>query len=304
MPKHAEETKSARFTVLGSGSAGNASLLEVEGFGLLIDCGLGPRVIAERLAAVGLSWQAVSACLVTHTHRDHWNAPTLAHLHRLKIPLIAHPRHHTAMAVRGEYPPLERAGLVSQYAEGDWLDLTPALACLPLRVPHDSEPTFAFRFEGAGWALGFASDVGHVTAALAAAFAGVDALAIEYNHDERMQRASGRPPILINRVLGNDGHLSNAQAAELTRTVARNGGLRHLVQLHLSRDCNRPDLAAKAGRAALERDAPTAAVITATQFHPTTPLILTPRTANRTRPSRDTINPRRSHQPTLPGLGG
>src|SRR5689334_8310484 len=102
----------ARFTVLASGSAGNASLLEVGGFGLLIDCGLGPRVLAERLAAVGRSWQAVSACLITHTHRDHWNALTLAHLLRLKLPLLAHPRHHEAMSYRGEYPPLEKAGLV------------------------------------------------------------------------------------------------------------------------------------------------------------------------------------------------
>jgi phosphoribosyl 1,2-cyclic phosphodiesterase len=170
-------------------------------------------------------------------------------------------------------------------------------------VPHDSEPTFALRFEGAGWALGFASDVGHVTAGLAAAFAGVDALAVEYNHDERMQRASGRPPILIHRVLGDDGHLSNAQAAELTRMVARSGGLRHLIQLHLSRDCNRPDLAAKAGRAALDRDAPTATLTTATQFHPTTPLILTPNIDHRPRSSRDALRPKRSHQPSLPGLG-
>lgn len=306
MQTQPDGAKPARFTVLGSGSAGNASLLEVEGFGLLIDCGLGPRVLAERLAAVGLSWQAVSACLVTHTHRDHWNALTLAHLHRLKIPLVAHPHHHAAMSIRGEYPPLERAGLVRRYDEGGWLDLTPALACLPVRVPHDSEPTFAFRFEAAGWALGFASDVGHVTAELATAFAGVDALAVEYNHDERMQRESGRPRLLINRVLGDDGHLSNAQAAELTRTVARSagpGGLRHLIQLHLSRDCNRPDLAAKAGRAALERDAPTAALITATQFHPTTPLVLTPGPGHRTRPTRVEHPPRRSYQPCLPGLG-
>jgi phosphoribosyl 1,2-cyclic phosphodiesterase len=303
MQTTAEEAKPTRFTVLGSGSAGNASLLEVEGFGLLIDCGLGPRVLAERLAAVGLSWQAVSACLVTHTHRDHWKALTLAHLHRLKIPLHAHPRHHAAMSVRGEYPPLERAGLVREYAEGDWLDLTPGLACLPVRVPHDSEPTFAFRFEAAGWALGFASDVGHVTAGLVTAFAGVDALAVEYNHDERMQRASGRPQLLINRVLGDDGHLSNAQAAELTRAVARSGELRHLVQLHLSRDCNRPDLAAKAGRAALERDAPTATLTTATQFHTTTPLLLTPRAGDRPRPSREALKLKRSHQPCLPGFG-
>jgi phosphoribosyl 1,2-cyclic phosphodiesterase len=296
----------ARFTVLASGSAGNASLLEVDGFGLLIDCGLGPRVMAERLAAVGLSWRAVSACLITHTHRDHWNALTLAHLLRLRIPLIAHRWHHNMMARRDEYPPLERAGLVREYVDGGWLDLVPGLACLPVRVPHDSEPTYAFRFESRGgptWSLGFASDVGHVAADLVAAFAGVDVLAVEYNHDERMQRSSGRPQILINRVLGDKGHLSNAQAAELTRAVARSGGLQTLVQLHLSRDCNRPDLAATAGRAALGRDAPAAELITASQFHPTPIIQLGAPSSSNPRPARDAVRPVRPHQPQLPGLG-
>jgi hypothetical protein len=298
----------ARFTVLASGSSGNASLVELDGFGLLVDCGLGPRALASRLAAIGLSWQAVSAVVVTHTHGDHWNALTLGHLRRLNIPLIAHPRHHDFLASRDEHSALCKAGLLREYAADTWFDLTPALGCRPVRVPHDSEPTFAFRVEaredGGGWALGLASDVGCVTPELAAAFDGVDALAVEFNHDVQMQKQSGRPRLLIDRVLGDEGHLSNVQAADFTRHVVQAAGrdrLAFLVQLHLSRDCNRPELAGKAGKAALA-EAPSAKLVTATQFHPTAPLPL----VARPRPARHVPRPypptKRTFQPTLPGL--
>lgn len=284
---------SVRFTVLASGSSGNASLLEIGGFGLLIDCGLGPRVLGWRLAAVGRSWRSVSAVLLTHTHGDHWNQLTVAHLRGLNVPLYAHPLHHDDLARSEAHAPLRKAGLTRPFADGEPLALGPALTCLPVRVPHDSEPTFAFRFDAPGVSLGFASDVGHVTAGLAEAFTGVDVLAVEFNHDERMQRNSGRPPLLIERVLGEYGHLSNAQAAAFAAEVARSAGpdgLRHLVQLHLSRECNTPALAAKAGRAAMADAAPSAVVVTASQFEPTATLDLGG-------PPR-----RRAVQPALPGL--
>lgn len=298
----------ARFTVLASGSAGNASLLDVGGFGVLIDCGLPPQTITAHLAAVGAGWKNVHAVLLTHTHRDHWNRLTLAHLRRLSIPLVAHPRHFDAIAACREYDPLRRAGLVRAFDADAPFDLGPRLVGRAVAVPHDADPTFAFRLDardglfGNAWSLGFASDVGHPTDELLAALAGVDVLAVEYNHDVRMQRASNRPRLLINRVLGDLGHLSNAQAADLTRAVAESagGGLRAVVQLHLSRDCNTPALAAAAGTSAVA-DFPGTAVVTASQFAPTAPLSLTPRPA-RSRPAVRTPRFRRTVQPSLPGL--
>ena len=83
-----------RFTVLASGSGGNASLVEAEGFGVLIDAGLGPRQLGARLASAGRSWSAVHAVLLTHTHSDHWKDRTLAHLQRRGVPFYCHPSHH------------------------------------------------------------------------------------------------------------------------------------------------------------------------------------------------------------------
>ncbi|QDU21565.1 MBL fold metallo-hydrolase [Urbifossiella limnaea] len=267
----------ARFTVLASGSSGNAALLEVDGFGLLIDCGLHSRFISARLAAVGRSWEHVHAAVLTHTHGDHWKDTCLADFRSRKISLHAHPMHLNHLATTApSFGPLKAAGYTRAYADGEQFGIAPGLTATPVWVSHDSEPTFAFRFDyadadGLSWSVGYASDLGVASAELVAAFAGVDVLAVEYNHCERMERASTRPAFLVQRVLGDQGHLSNRQAAEFTRAVAARSGPgfpSHLVQLHLSRDCNHPFLAEAAGRNALADLNPSAVVLTARQDAP------------------------------------
>jgi phosphoribosyl 1,2-cyclic phosphodiesterase len=299
----------ARFTILASGSSGNATLLEQDGFGLLIDCGLGPQVISERLGLIGRTWSNVSAVILTHTHSDHWNGLTLAQLRRLNIPLYAHPLHHDFLSASQHYGPLHRAKLTRNYLSQEILELGGALKCHVIPVPHDSDPTFGFRIEpheslfGSAWAIGYASDVGHITPELLDGFSGVDTLAIEFNHDVRMQTNSGRPAMLIQRVLGPLGHLSNVDAAAFSKAIADSCGerFRHLIQLHLSKDCNTPAHALRAAKH-VWNDKPSCTIVTASQFTPTEPLDLTssssgaPRT---TRPARMS----KKVQPTLPGFG-
>jgi ribonuclease BN (tRNA processing enzyme) len=305
---------SLRFTVLASGSAGNASLVETDGFGVLIDAGLGPRQLGARLAAVGLSWASVHAVLLTHTHSDHWKDRTLAHLHRRGVALFCHPEHHGALAAFGaSFAALRAAGLVRPFAAGEPFDLAPCLRCRALPVRHDGGATFGFRLEGAPDLFGrsasvaYAADLGSWDDGLADALADVDLLAVEFNHDVALEYASGRMPRLIARVLGDDGHLSNEQAADLVRAVlarSPSGRPRHLVQLHLSRDCNRPALARAAAKAALagradvtvhtaEQDAPGATL----HLNPVLPPTRSPRRARRHRAAP-------LNQPWLPGFDG
>jgi phosphoribosyl 1,2-cyclic phosphodiesterase len=267
-----------QFTVLASGSAGNASLLEANGFGVLIDAGLGPRQLADRLAAVGASWQRIHAVLLTHTHTDHWNDRTLEHLRRHRIPLHCHARHHDSLgAFSSAFPALHADGLVHTYACEEPLPLGGVLTCRPFRVRHDNSVTCGFRIEasadlfGEPSALGYAADLGCWGPDVAKLLTDVDVLALEFNHDVAMQYASGRSPRLIRRVLGDEGHLSNLQAAALVREVVRvsaPGRLRHLIQLHLSRDCNSPELARRLAAAALEGCDPPVTVHTASQDEP------------------------------------
>ena len=250
-----------RFTVLASGSAGNASLLQVNGFGLLLDAGIGPRLLAQRLAKAGASWDDIHAVLLSHTHGDHWGERTLAHLLRRKIPLYCHAAHHDGLAGYSEnFANMRDENLVLEYEAGKGFAPASGLHCRPLALRHDCLGTFGFRFEvsddegGERRSLAYVSDLGSWSVELAEALADVDLLALEFNHDVILQQASGRPPYLIHRVLGQNGHLSNLQAAALLKAILQRsvpGRLRHVIQLHLSRDCNRPELARQAAQAVL-----------------------------------------------------
>jgi phosphoribosyl 1,2-cyclic phosphodiesterase len=254
-----------RFTVLASGSSGNTSLLEAGGFGVLIDAGLGPRQLDARLSHVSASWQHIDAVLITHVHGDHWNERTLLYLYRRKIPLYCHPHHRHALAqASAAFVEMQNADLVRLYEPDLEFHLSATVRCRPLAVSHDGSATCAFRFEGTknlaghGWSLGYATDLGTWDDRLVDALGNVDILALEFNHDVDMQLASGRPPQLIQRVLSDAGHLSNRQAAALVQAIVERGEpgrVQHLVQLHLSRDCNRPALA-RAAVQAIRVDAP------------------------------------------------
>jgi phosphoribosyl 1,2-cyclic phosphodiesterase len=269
---------SFHFTVLASGSGGNASFLEVAGRGYLLDIGLGPRQIAQRLAVQGANWNCVHAVLLTHTHADHWKESTLRHLHRRSIPIYCHLDHHEDLSLgRGAFELLRKNKLVRCYETGKEFHLAAELRCCPFVLSHDSRATYGFRFDA--WvealntrrSLAYAADLGCWDDVLAEAFSGVDLLALEFNHDVDMEYASGRPAELIARILGERGHLSNQQAAALLAEILRRderGRLCHLVQLHLSRECNDPELAAEEARAILERFARNVQVHTASPHGP------------------------------------
>lgn len=256
-----ERDMAVRWTVLASGSSGNASLLETCDGALLVDCGLGPRATATRLSAVGMSWSGIRAVVLTHTHADHWHDKTLARLNDLQIPLFCHPDHQRELQLRCEgFQDLQFAGLVRSYEGAREFSPFGDVRCRPVSVPHDGGPTFGFRLEGGGglfdapWAIGYAADLGSWTGDLAKSLANVDILALEFNHDVEMQRASRRAPWLIERVLGDHGHLSNLQGAQLLHECLRRStrrAIRHVIQLHLSRECNRPPLATTAARRVL-----------------------------------------------------
>ena len=305
---------SLRFTVLASGSGGNASLVEVDGFSVLIDAGLGSRQLAQRMATVGASWATVQAVLLTHAHSDHWKDSTLAHLHRRGIPLYCHPNcRSTLAAYSAALPALATAGLLRSFEPAMEFTVAGGLHCRPLPLRHDGGGSFGFRLEGGrdlfgrSAALGYVADLGCWDEALADGLADVDLLAVEFNHDVAMEYASGRPSRLISRVLGDEGHLSNTQGAALCRAVlARSeiGRLRHIVQLHLSRDCNRPTLAREAAREVLEELAVAVELHTARQDEAGTALHLgagTGRMARR-RAARRATPRSATAQRGLPGL--
>jgi len=249
----------ARFAVLASGSQGNSCLVQTGRVGLLIDAGLGPRILEQRLEHLGVPPERIAAVVLTHLHADHFHPQTLAWMNRRNVTLHLHESQVDRLVGHPDFESLARAGRVLSFDSRPWP--TPlGLTIEAIDLTHDAETTHGFRLEGrptrreAPVALGLATDTGAWTPALAEALAQVDLLAIEFNHDSQMQRESGRPAFLIRRVMSDAGHLSNEQAGLLLADITRRSGAhppRDVVLMHLSRQCNRPDLALQAARAAL-----------------------------------------------------
>jgi phosphoribosyl 1,2-cyclic phosphodiesterase len=276
---------SVQFAMLASGSRGNAALVRAAGTGLLIDVGLRPRALAGRLASVGAGWGDLSAALLTHTHGDHVSGAALTGLARFRVRLFCHEGHRPALGRLLGLDRLERLGLVRTYDERPFL-LPCGTRVEPIPLSHDGGPTFGFRLEirperrTPRVALGYVADTGCWKASTADGLADADLVAVEFNHDAELQRRSGRHPALIARNLGDRGHLSNEQAARLVADVlARStpGAVRQLVLLHLSEQCNHPDLALAAARVAARSAGSRLPIHAARQDVASPALFLTPR---------------------------
>ncbi|MEM8783484.1 MAG: MBL fold metallo-hydrolase [Planctomycetota bacterium] len=233
---------------LGSGSGGNATLLrrasrDGADEACLIDAGFGPRTVATRMAQAGLDLTQVRTLCVTHFDRDHFKPRWCSLLGDLGVRVFCH---------RWHVPELERcrdawclldAGLVHAFDDGDQLRVLPGVTARPMRCQHDRQGTSAFRFDGAGLSVGFATDLGHVPGGLLDHFAGLDALCIESNYDHGMTTRSARPTFVNRRNLSDSGHLSNEQARDAVVEIARRGPfgrLREVLLLHRSSQCNHP----------------------------------------------------------------
>lgn len=230
---------SLSFSVLGSGSAGNCTLLVLDGprqpWHVLIDAGLSPRETLRRLRPLGVSGADISEILLTHPDCDHLHPGWRKAARRNGIRWRLSRRH---------LRPALGAGLAADLAEpfDGTFSLGPRTVVEPLWLPHDELGSVGFLIDHGGIRLGFATDLGRVPETLPQRFAGVSALAIESNYDRSMQMGSHRPAFLKRRIMGGLGHLSNQQALEAVLAVDANSEVDHIVLLHLSRQCNDPRL--------------------------------------------------------------
>jgi phosphoribosyl 1,2-cyclic phosphodiesterase len=232
-----------RFGCLGSGSKGNAWLVEAGDTRIMVDCGFSAREAGKRLARLGLEVSSLSAILVTHEHADHGRgAARLANQARCPVWLS-----------QGSHAMLETLGIAPtspRIVSGQTGFVVGDLEISPYPVPHDArEPTQFVFFDGAS-RFGLLTDAGHVTPRMEQALEGCDALALECNHEVALLEAGGYPAALKRRILGRNGHLDNAAAATLLRKIAGDR-LKHVVAAHLSAHNNAPELARAALAGAL-----------------------------------------------------
>jgi phosphoribosyl 1,2-cyclic phosphodiesterase len=225
-----------RFASLGSGSKGNAMLVEHGNTCVLVDCGFSLSSVAERLARLGKGLEDLNAVLVTHEHSDHLRGVGVL-ARRLGLPVYM--TAGTAEHCRDEaIPELCLFNSHRDFAIDD-------LEIRPFPVPHDAREPSQFVFSDGSKRLGLLTDTGHITPHIEAMLDGCDALLLECNHDAQMLTTGPYPPALKRRVGGSQGHLSNTQAADLLgRLDCRR--LQHIVAAHISEKNNTAGFARRA----------------------------------------------------------
>lgn len=234
-----------RFASLGSGSAGNATLVEVNQSRLLLDCGFSVREMVLRLERLGVTPEQLSGIVVTHEHDDHargvfklaakFDLPVYLSYGTLKMCERYLPEAHSLR--------LEIIDSHTDFVVGD-------IGISPFPVPHDAREPTQFTFTDGQSKLGVLTDVGSSTPHIERVLSGCDALMLECNHDRYMLEKGPYAKPLKDRVGGRLGHLDNQSAAQLLAKLD-NTRLKHIVAAHLSEKNNTPMLAKEALSAVL-----------------------------------------------------
>ena len=229
-----------RFKSLGSGSTGNATLVQTTGLSvcnLLIDCGFGLKQMQAKLEQAGVRPQDIGGIFITHEHGDHTGC-VQALSARYSIPVWM------SAGTRAGINFNDPEGLLNLASDGQTIYVGP-LEITPFTVPHDARAPLQLTCTDGNAKFGVLTDLGHATDHVLHHLKGTHALLLECNHDTDMLNASSYPGFLKQRVGGDHGHLSNAQAAGIARAVQQ-GNLRRVVAAHLSQQNNRPALAGEA----------------------------------------------------------
>jgi phosphoribosyl 1,2-cyclic phosphodiesterase len=255
-----------RVIVLGSGSTGNATLVEADGERVLVDAGFSGRDIERRLETCDIPPESVTGILITHEHADHTRGVgVLARRFGLPVHISEGTLRACAPLFRGDEEIRIYAG-VRPFRIG-------ALEVHPFLTVHDAIDPIAVTLvhERTGLKLGVATDLGRPTAAVRASLASCDLLVLEANHDEALLWTGPYPWSVKQRIASSHGHLSNNAAAHLACEL-NHPGLGCVILAHLSEHCNDGALACDTVGAALARAGYDGDLLLAAQTEPLEPI--------------------------------
>lgn len=231
-----------RFASLGSGSRGNALLVEAGRTRVMLDCGFSFAETIMRLQRLGRAAEDLDAVVVTHEHDDHIGG-VARFASRVGVPVYLTPG--TLAAVSGRFEEVD-CRCFDPHVGFDLGDIK----IDPFPVPHDAREPAQVVFDDGKHRLGVLTDVGIPTAHIRLMLSGCSALVLECNHDAELLRDGPYPPSLKARIGSRFGHLRNDDAAELLAALDTSR-LRHIVAAHLSESNNTPALARNALAVAL-----------------------------------------------------
>jgi len=217
-----------RFASLGSGSKGNATLIEIGETRILLDCGFSVKETEKRLQRLGCDASSLSAVVVTHEHGDHINGVgRLSRKHKLPVWLT----HGTCLGAK------DNDFVQTCFIEPDTAFEIGDVHLQPFRVPHDAREPCQFVFSDGSFRLGILSDLGHATPHVLSNLDSLDALMLECNYDYDMLMQGAYPYSLKQRVSGGLGHLDNLQSEAILKKIDLSK-MQHLLGGHVSEKNN------------------------------------------------------------------
>jgi phosphoribosyl 1,2-cyclic phosphodiesterase len=225
-----------KFTILGSGSGGNCAYLETTEARILVDAGFSPRQIRKRLQDIGRVPENLTGILVTHEHSDHVQG-LIGIAAKLGIPIYCNRATKEAFEFQ-----LQTKFNCNLFETGASFEIGDLLVDT-FAIPHDAQDPVGFLIHTPAGDIGFVTDLGHTTKLVLERIRPANVLVLESNHDVKMLKECPRRSwSLKQRILGRHGHLSNDAAAEAVAQIMSDE-LKHLYLAHLSRECNKPELA-------------------------------------------------------------
>jgi phosphoribosyl 1,2-cyclic phosphodiesterase len=237
-------------SVLASGSRGNCAVVATSSTRILVDAGLSGRETFRRLRALGERAEEISAIVITHEHSDH-----VAGLQRLATKLnvpvfLTAPTHHAwNRAVRDEEGAISELPKSEHFSAGRGFRVGD-IEVMPFTIPHDAIDPVGFTFRAEGVKIGFATDLGYMSANVKDHFRGCTVVVLESNHDVEMLRSGPYPWSVKQRVMSRVGHLSNEELAKFFSSDY-DGGAEYVVLAHLSEKNNNPEKARVSAELAL-----------------------------------------------------
>ncbi len=231
-----------KFICFGSGSCGNCYYLITEGYGLLIDVGIGIRTFKKYFRDFGLPMSQIQAILITHDHADHVKTAGIVS-REFNLPVYATRLVHEGMRHNYCMPKKVEERHVQTFEKGCTLQLGP-FTVTSFGIPHDSRDNNGYFIEYNGRTFCLMTDIGHVTDEMADYIHRSDYLVIEANYDPTLLEQGPYPAFLKQRIKSGNGHLSNIQVAEKLALHLR-PETRHVWLCHLSDENNHPSLAYK-----------------------------------------------------------
>jgi phosphoribosyl 1,2-cyclic phosphodiesterase len=246
--------------ILASGSKGNVTYIEEQGYSVLVDCGLSARETVRRLRSAGKEPEKIRGIFITHDHQDHIRGARVFSK-SFNIPVILSEELYTGMDPKW----LRDINNIQLYKTGSDIPLE-TLLLRPFPVSHDATQTVNLTFTNGKKTAGLFTDLGTVSVLVKTHALTADLIIAEANHDISMLSRGPYPLWLQQRIRSKIGHLSNKQCADFLTETCLSGKIQNIVLGHISEENNRYDLALQTIRQHLQNHNIDIPVQAATQF--------------------------------------